>query len=162
MPFNLICNMTISENKHCFDFWPLIYTVLCSILICAMEILSYSIFEGQCLLKAKYTISPTNSLRETHILIRRIPEAIYRVHTLEGVWEYSPYMGPGVKPFLSIHRAKMSYQDTQLNMISCIFLPKSGQIAKIPILAAQSCTGMRICVHVHVGTPLLIKCFTSQ
>ena len=28
---------------------------------------------------------------------RRVPEAFYRVCTLEGVWGYSPYMGSGVK-----------------------------------------------------------------
>ena len=31
------------------------------------------------------------------IMVRRIPEAFYRVHTLEGSGGSPPYMGPGVK-----------------------------------------------------------------
>ena len=53
-------------------------------------------------------------------------------------------------------RAKISDQDTQLNTISCSFLPKIKLITcvtKSPILAASSCTHMRICVQ--VGTLLV-------
>ena len=30
--------------------------------------------------------------------VRRVPHPFYSVLTLEGVWRYSPCMGPGVKP----------------------------------------------------------------
>ena len=68
----------------------------------------------------------------TLIIIPRCgPVAFYRVRILEGMWGLSPCMGSGVKPvaknsFRTFQRAKMSPQDTQLNTISYIFLPKSN------------------------------------
>ena len=65
-----------------------------------------------------------------HSTFRGVPEAFYRMRTLKGVCGYSLKWGQGVKPsveksgFRAFHRAKMSPQDTQVNNVGCIFLPK--------------------------------------
>ena len=66
------------------------------------------------------------SIHKVHV--RSVPGAFYKVLTLDGVWGYSPCMGPGVNPvaengFRAFPIAKMSPQDKQLNTISCIFIP---------------------------------------
>ena len=60
--------------------------------------------------------------------VRRVTEAFNIVNTLERVWgfppvwaRWSPLAENGYRAF---RRAKMSPLDTQLNTISCIFLPK--------------------------------------
>ena len=65
------------------------------------------------------------------IIHRCVPDAFYRVRTLDGISDYPPCMGSGAKPvaknrFRAFQRAKTSPQDTQLNTISYIFLPKSN------------------------------------
>ena len=66
-----------------------------------------------------------------HSTLRREPEAFYRIRTLKGVCGYSLKWGQGVKPsvkkngFRAFHRANMSPQDTQVNNVGCVFLPKT-------------------------------------
>ena len=68
----------------------------------------------------------------TLIIIPRCgPDAFYRVRILEGIWGLSPLYGVrgeacGKTSLRAFQRTKMSPQDTQLNTISYIFLPKSN------------------------------------
>ena len=53
-----------------------------------------------------------------------------------------PCIGPGVSPvaengFRAFQRAKMSPQDTQLNTLSCIFLPKIKLNTVKPVLSGH-------------------------
>ena len=65
------------------------------------------------------------------IIPRCVPDAFYRVRIHEGIWGLSPMYGVrgkacGKNSLRAFQRAKMSPQDTQLNTISYIFLPKSN------------------------------------
>ena len=72
-------------------------------------------------------VHPAFSMAVRSTVSRRVPEACYRVHTLEWVCVWGQGLSHVTENGLrAFQRSKMSAQDTLLNTICCIFFQKSN------------------------------------
>ena len=83
------------------------------------------------------------SSQDIVLIDRRVPRAFYRARILDGSRGTSPVWGQGCGPvaengFRAFQMAKVSHQDRQLIIISCICIPKIKLSTVRPVLRGHS------------------------